>query len=98
MRMSIALCGVLLLPLIGSAQTTQTTDQRLDNLERRFNEELKKRDDEIARLHAELQNRPTTAPPNDDIEKTKQDILKDIETNRASPLTHCLLPAPRSRV
>src|SRR5256714_5468357 len=87
MRMSIALCGVLLLPLIGSAQPTQTTDQRLGNLDRRFNEELKRRDDEIARLHAELQNRPTTAPANDDIEKTKQDILKDIQTSRQSPLT-----------
>jgi len=86
---------------VAFSQSNQpTTDQRLDRFEQRLNAleqkhqaELKTRDEEIARLRDELnhlQQRPaTTAPtkPQDEIEKTKQDILKDIESKEAPPLT-----------
>src|SRR3989442_11469590 len=75
----------------------------MDRLERRLNEieqqhqaELKARDEEIARLKSQLGSQPATlpapsssppGPTRDEIDKTKQDILKDIETNHPSPLT-----------
>ena len=113
MRLRIALLGVSMLPLLGGvglAQSTQSTDQRLDQFEQRLNQieskyqsDLKARDEEITRLRDELtrvrQQQATGAPAPaattsaDEIEKTKQDILKDIETNHPSPLT---LRTPRS--
>jgi hypothetical protein len=102
MRLRIALLGVFVLPMFGGtsfAQTTQSSDQRLDRFEQRLNEieakhqaDLKARDQEIARLREELNRRPPAAPadattPADEIDKTKQDILKDIESNQPSPLT-----------
>src|SRR5947199_10443881 len=94
MRLRIALWGVIALPLLSGApvhaQTTQpSTDQRFDRLERRIEileQGLKSRDQEIARLRRELSQRPTTAPT-DEIEKTRQDILKDIESREALPIT-----------
>src|SRR5256885_1369609 len=101
MRLRIALLGVTALPLLGGvglAQTTQSTDQRLNKFEQRLNEieskyqsDLKARDDEIARLRDQLERVPksqatsgpaptaATSPSADEIEKTRQDILKDIE-------------------
>src|SRR5262245_44730470 len=79
--------------------TSTTTDQRLDRLEKRLEEleqkyqqDIKTRDDEIVRLRAELDRRPqpTTSPSAvaaDDIEKTRQDILKDIESREPPPTT-----------
>src|SRR5438477_10315158 len=80
----------------GHAQTTQSADQRLDQFERRLNEienkrqaEVKGRDEEIARLKQELSEvraQRAAAPPAvasapaDSIEKSKQDVLKDIES------------------
>jgi hypothetical protein len=94
-----ALCGAFPL-LIASAVLAQTThpaedrmdrfDQRLNDLERKYQSDLKARDEEIARLRQDLQQaRKAPAPTSqqDEIEKTKQDILKDIEENRQSPLT-----------
>jgi hypothetical protein len=90
--MRIVLWGVLMLPLIGGLAFAQSnppsseTDRRLEQMERRLNEvevKLKSRDEEIARLK---QQQPATASA-DEVEKTKQDILRDIETNRSSPLT-----------
>src|SRR2546427_11514672 len=95
MLMRIALLGMFVLALGGAAraQTTNTTEERLNRLERRFDEseqkhqaELKARDEEIARLRAQLDRQPpplsTPGAPatQDQIEKTKQDILKDIES------------------
>src|SRR3954470_19686438 len=83
---------------VAAGQTSEPTDRRLDDIDRRLNElesrykaELKTRDEEIARLKQQITSAPaqspTPPPAADDIEKTKQDILKDIETNRSSPLT-----------
>jgi hypothetical protein len=76
--------------------TQPASDERMDRLERRLNEleqqhrrELEARDEEIARLKAQLVSPPaaTTAPTagQDDIERTKQDILHDLE-GRQSPI------------
>jgi hypothetical protein len=83
------------------SQTTQpTTDQRLEQLEQRLNEmdrqhrlELKARDEEIARLRDEVRtlqtpSTTTTQPaPADQIEKARQDVLKDIESREAAAPT-----------
>jgi hypothetical protein len=80
------------------AQTTQESrldrlERRLDELEQKYQHDIQARDEEIARLKSQLAQ-PTTAPttaegraPQDEIEKTKQDVLKDIETNQEQPLT-----------
>jgi hypothetical protein len=75
--------------------TNLTAEQRLERLERRMDEEdrkheaeLRARDEQIAKLKEQLSSQPTTAPAStsattaatDDIEKTKQDVLKDIES------------------
>jgi hypothetical protein len=96
MRTRIALWGIAVLSMIGSLAPAQTApastapsaaDERLNRLEQRFNEleqkyqsDLKARDEEIARLKNQLDTKraATTAP--DEIEKTKQDVLKDIES------------------
>jgi hypothetical protein len=72
--------------------TQPAHDERIDRLERRLNEleqqhrrELHARDEEIARLKARLDGPPATAAStaeHDEIEKTKRDILQDIESNR----------------
>jgi hypothetical protein len=89
MRLCIALLGALTCFAVGAQPTT---DQRLDRFERRLNEieqkyqtEIKSRDEEITRLREEvnqLRRTPPTTDSTDEIERTKQDILKDIETNR----------------
>jgi hypothetical protein len=78
--------------------TQPASDERLDRLERRLNQleqhhrqELQARDQEIARLKAQLDAQPATAAPpptsaaQDEIERTKQAILQDLE-QRQSPL------------
>src|ERR1700759_1471152 len=80
---------------------TQPADSRIDRLEKRFDEmqqkyesDLKSRDEEIARLKAQL-NQPTSqpgsaapaAPSADDIDKTTQDMLKDITSKETAPPT-----------
>ena len=75
-------------------------EQRLNELERKHHAGLKARDEEISRLRTELERvqrgRPTTAPTadpaapdtrTDEIEKTKQDVLDDINSRQAPPLT-----------
>src|SRR5687768_16228054 len=85
---------------IAGAQTaTTTTDERLDRLERRLAEleqkhqaELKARDEEIGKLKSELSQRraaatqPAAGVPADEIEKAKQDVLRDIESGAAAPI------------
>src|SRR5204863_571206 len=94
MRICIAAAAAALaLSLVGGTARGQTTqpatdermnrfEQRLDDMEKRHQAELQARDQEIARLRDELARRaPTTAPSAsqpDEIEKTKQDNLKDI--------------------
>src|SRR5687767_11748185 len=85
--MRLSLLGALMLPLVCTFAYGQD-DQRLEQLERRLSEveaKLKSRDEEIARLRSQIKQ-PTTATT-DEVERTKQDILKDIEENRSSPLT-----------
>jgi hypothetical protein len=87
---------------VALAQTSQPTpaaDQRLDQFERRLNEmeskhqaDLKARDEEIARLRQELtrvreQQKTSSTASADDIERTKQDVLKDIEDNHPAAPT-----------
>jgi hypothetical protein len=110
MRITIALWGALAFACLGHApvapaQSTQptTTDERLDRFERRLNEieqkyqsELKARDQEIARLRDQLERSRqlpvATTSPADQIEKTRQDVLKDIEA-REAPAPTFRLPA-----
>ena len=81
------------------AQATAATpadEDRLNRLERRLDQlesDLKSRDEEIARLKSQLEaGRATrgvaaTGSTSDEIEKTKQDVLRDLESREASPLT-----------
>ncbi|MEA2710234.1 MAG: hypothetical protein QOF78_2835 [Phycisphaerales bacterium] len=98
MRTRIALCwaavALSLVCQISQAQTAATpppSDQnRLDKLEQRLNQleaEVKSRDEEIARLKSQLTAPQSTQPTGDEIERTKQDVLKDLESRQASPLT-----------
>lgn len=100
MRTAFGLTAIAVLSLYGSAamaqtSTTQDTDARMQRFEQRLNEMEKKhqadiqvRDAEIARLKAQLQTQPSPATSRgDEIERTKQDILRDIEKREASPLT-----------
>jgi hypothetical protein len=103
MRTYLGLCALLLVIFIAAplrAQTTQESridrlEKRLNELEQKYNDDLRARDEEIAKLKAQLNPStavpaPTTAAvsePHDEIEKTKNDVLKDIETNVDQPLT-----------
>ncbi|MEA2733645.1 MAG: hypothetical protein QOE14_96, partial [Humisphaera sp.] len=98
MRTRIALCwaavALSLVCQISQAQTAATpppSDQnRLDKLEQRLNQleaDVKSRDEEIARLKSQLTAPQSTQPTGDEIERTKQDVLKDLESRQASPLT-----------
>ena len=80
------------------ATATDDDDQRMNRLEQRLNElerkhqaDLNARDEEIARLKARLgQQAPATTP--DEIEQTKRDVLRDLESRgSSSPFT---LPTP----
>src|SRR5687768_11588209 len=78
---------------VSTAQTTTAPqDDRLDKLERRLNEleaDVKSRDEEIVRLREQLEAgqagragrgpaATATAPTQDDIDRTKQDVLRDL--------------------
>jgi hypothetical protein len=92
----VALWGVIAVALssIGHFSHGQSTaapnEDRLDKLEQRLNEleaDVKSRDEEIARLKAQLGQPETTRPSNDEIERTKQDVLRDLESRESSPPT-----------
>jgi len=93
-------------PGLASAQNappaTQPTTSRMDRIEQRMNEleqkyqsDLKARDAEIERLKSELANRPqpsATSQPAlgggpEDIDKTTEEMLKDIQSREAPPPT-----------
>jgi hypothetical protein len=85
--MRLILLGALMLPMLCGIARGQS-DERLEKLERRLDEletKLKARDEEIARLKSSA-TRPA-APAADEVERTKQAILRDIEENRSPPLT-----------
>jgi hypothetical protein len=80
------------------AQNTTTderldrTERRLDELEKRHQAELRQRDAKIAELEAQLRARPTiapsatapaAAPAQDDIERTRADVLRDVQSRDA---------------
>jgi hypothetical protein len=80
-------------PPASADQRIERLERRLDELDRQRQQELKARDEEIARLKAQLgspNTRPSSQPASqpasqpttqdqDEIERTKQDILRDIE-------------------
>ncbi|MGB7160804.1 MAG: hypothetical protein WBD40_22255 [Tepidisphaeraceae bacterium] len=104
-------CALLALALLGGGEaiaqtTTNTTDdrlnrteRRLDELEKRYEAELKARDQKIAELEAELKRKPTTAPStttsatsatpatseqDDEIERTRAAVLEDVQSRSAT--------------
>src|SRR5947208_1194353 len=95
MRTALCSAGVLALWCGTTLAQTPTTSDRLDQLEQRLNQtqtDLKNRDDEVARLKAEVtqlkqSSTAPTPPATDEIEKTRQDVLKDIDSRSSSPLT-----------
>jgi hypothetical protein len=98
MRTRIVLCwtaaaALSLICHVSFAQTTNAPqDDRLDRFERRLSEleaDVKARDEEIARLKSQLNQPRTTRPTDDEIERTRDDVLRDLESREAaaSPLT-----------
>lgn len=98
MRMHIGLPAISALALFAGVCFAQTSsgpsedrvsrlERRLDELEKKYQAELKTRDEEIARLKAQMPSQAAATTKQDEVEKTKQDVLKDIESREASPLT-----------
>jgi hypothetical protein len=94
--------GLMALALFANAaiaQQPKTADERMDQFERRLNElerkyqaDIKTRDEEIARLKAQLQKQqPTPTQPAD---KSTQDLIAEIE-GRPTTSTTAALPATR---
>lgn len=100
MRQRIRICAAIVAAFGASSVLAQqqqqlpaNSDQRLDQFERRLNEmdqrhrdELKARDAKIADLERQLRDRtvnPTPTP--DDIDRTKNDVLRDLESR--NPVT-----------
>ncbi len=90
------LLAAVALPWVVSAalaQTAPAADDRMDQFEKRLNEldqkyqsELKNRDEEIARLKGNL-NQRSAATTRDAVDQTKQDVLADIDARTAGPFT-----------
>ena len=100
MRTRIALCWAIAAVALSAGQvshgqsttTTAPNNERLNKLEQRVNQleaDVKSRDEEIARLKSQVNQPGATqpAPTTDEIDRTKQDVLKDLESREASPLT-----------
>ena len=100
--------GLMALALFASAAVAQqpkTSDERMDQFERRLNElerkyqaDIKARDEEITRLKAQLQKQqPATTQPVEKTEKSTQDLINEIEgrptTGAAAPATITRTPA-----
>lgn len=99
MRKRIGLLAAAILPwtpgyLLAQA-TSQPTDQqihhleqRIDEMDRKYQNELKIRDEEIDRLKAAqgtTEKVPTATTQPNDIDAAKNDVLKDIEANHTPP-------------
>src|SRR3954471_23493101 len=99
MRQRIRLCAAIVAACGASSVLAQqqtppaSNDQRLDQFERRLNEmdqrhrdELKARDAKIADLERQLRDRTANPTPTaDDIERAKNDVLRDLESR--NPVT-----------
>jgi hypothetical protein len=71
-----------------SDQRIEQLERRLDDMEKRHQAELEARDQRISDLEKQLKQRPpaaTAGPTTDDIDKTRNDILQDLESR--SPTT-----------
>jgi hypothetical protein len=86
LRAFTALLLLLASAIEASGQTTTDSrrmdefDKRLQEMEQKYEKELKSRDARIERLEGELaEQRPATMPV-DDIERTRAEVLKDIES------------------
>ena len=97
--------GLIALAIFASAamaQQPKTNDERMDQFERRLNElerkyqaDIKARDEEIARLKAQLQKQqPATTQPIEKTEKSTQDLINEIE---GRPTTGAAAPAEIKR-
>lgn len=70
-------------------------EQRLNDLEQKYQADLKARDEEIQRLRAQLATQPAASQPatdqgaisQDEIDKTTQDMLKDIQSREPATPT-----------
>ncbi|HEV8292566.1 MAG TPA: hypothetical protein VGP94_11615, partial [Tepidisphaeraceae bacterium] len=103
--------GLMTLALFASAaiaQQPKTADERMDQFERRLNElerkyqaDIKARDEEIARLKAQLQKQqPAATQPIEKTDKSTQDLINEIEgrpttTGAAAPIA---VPTTRTPV
>src|SRR3954467_12719855 len=95
------LWGLMVLALFASAATAQqpkSTDERMDQFERRLGElerkyqaDIKARDEEIARLKSQLQKQqPAATQPSD---KNTQDLISEIEGRPTTTTTTSAAPA-----
>jgi hypothetical protein len=79
-------------PAASQDERLERLERRLDELDRKHQDDLKARDEEIARLRSQL---PTRSPPqtqlspsrDDQIERTRREILEDIEHDHRAPAT-----------
>jgi hypothetical protein len=98
MRDHLRLLGIALLSCSAGTVLAQATnpdqrmdqvEKRLDDMEQRHQAELKARDEKISKLEEQVRQRAITpVPTDDDIDKTKNDILKDIDSR--APATQTL--------
>lgn len=70
-------------------QRIDQVEKRLDDMEKRHQAELRARDEKISKLEEQMRQRAITPVPSDnDIDKTKNDILRDIDSR--APATQTL--------
>src|SRR5215217_652803 len=63
-------------------------EKRLDDMEQRHRAELQARDEKIRKLEEQARQRAITPTPTDDeIERTKNDILRDIDSKTPAAVT-----------
>src|SRR5262245_32915758 len=100
MRFRMAMAGLALVCFasLGFAQTTTAADERMNQfekrlgeLEKKYQEQLKAKDEEIARLKAQQKpgatSQATSAAAQDEIDKVTRDILKDVQSRSAATQT-----------
>ena len=95
--------GLMALALFASATVAQqpkTNDERMDQFERRLNElerkyqaDIKARDEEIVRLKAQLQNQqPPATQPAQKTDRSTQDLINEIEGRPSATTTGSAAP------
>jgi hypothetical protein len=91
------------------SQQPKTADERMDQfearlgeLERKYQADIKARDEEIARLKAQLQKQqPPATQPAEKIDRSTQDLINEIEgkpTTTTTGATAATTPAPTTRI